>query len=175
MYILVELILVVVVNEWPELGKANISFLLLLMGSTCALGKPDSWVMTYNVPGMVFLCLIVVLCCTLVVLLLLGNLLFTTMFFYRMISTLIWSLDMIFHDTKSNRYVYLFWHFQLEFPHFSLYTFLLCYFMVKEFLNANEIILTYSGDLFTLWDWTRGEFIISSMSFCVVCIVVYEL
>ena len=40
MYILVELILVVVVNEWPELGKANISFLLLLALSN---GYVDGW------------------------------------------------------------------------------------------------------------------------------------
>lgn len=24
-------------------------------------------------------------------------------------------------------------------------------------LNVNKIILTYSGDMFTLWHWARGE------------------
>lgn len=46
--------------------------------------------------------------------------------------------------------------------------------VIKEFLKPNEIILTYAGDLFTLWDRTRGEFRNSLVSFCLILILIYN-
>jgi len=45
--------------------------------------------------------------------------------------------------------------------------------MIKEFLNANEIILSYADDLFTLWDRTRGEFENFLVAFCLILIFIH--